>query len=107
MVALCLFGLRRHRLEAVLTEPDGRARRGRRHAAHAQQLQQGFATGEPLRRACWLLRLAIGFFRHGQCSRFMLNYQGSLPTLATKTSSRKDGTPTFVEFPARSIPNFL
>jgi hypothetical protein len=44
MVAPRLLGLGRDRAEAVLAEPDGRARRARRHAAHAQQLQHRLAA---------------------------------------------------------------
>ena len=65
MVAARLLGLRRLRTEAVLAEPDGRARSSCRHTAHAQQLQQSLAAREALRGALHLFRLAIGFRGHG------------------------------------------
>ena len=69
MVAPRLLGPCRDGLEAVLAQPNSRARCASRHAAPTQQLQHGFTArhcGRPLRR--WplcLVRLAIGFPGHG------------------------------------------
>ncbi len=65
MVAPRLLGLCRNRAEAVLAQPDARARRARRHAAHAQQLQHGLAAREALRVSLLCIRLWIGFPGHG------------------------------------------
>ena len=50
MIAPRLLGLRRNRPEAVLAEPDSRARCACRRSAHAQQLQQRLAPRQALRR---------------------------------------------------------
>ena len=61
MIAARLLGRVGNGTGAVLAEPDGRARRARRRAAHAQQLQHGFAP----RHLLAVARCAVAFAAHG------------------------------------------
>jgi hypothetical protein len=61
MIAPRLCRERRNRAEAMLAEPDSRARRARRRSAQTEQLQHGLAP----RHAFCLFRFPFGFFGHG------------------------------------------
>jgi hypothetical protein len=65
MIAPRLLCARRNRAEAMLAEPNSRARRARRRSAETEQLQHCLAARQAMRRAFCIFRFPFRFLGHG------------------------------------------